>query len=326
MRNMVLYFVLLTGMLFASCRNDESYKAEQPSGPATLSLQLTSRVGSVVGDSLTQYIKSMNLLLFRQNEAGNYFLYRQKVLDKEQLDALSDTDETVDPGFTVFKEITFDTIPLGNYQMVGIGNALDSLGNLLPNVSLEGNIAGNSMQQVLVKIADGDLSSRLFLGTTGLIQAGGNAASLPVLRLYRKVAMFSLTLQSIPDVVDRIDMQFEHTYGEFDAAGTYNPASEITVYSFTEYKQTVSDNIVLNYVMLPTVEGDSTSILATFRLSGGNKQNVTLPEYFFRPNTITKVTATIDTDQSGNVWKVDISSLISVNVEWNVDQEPPITI
>lgn len=48
--------------------------------------------------------------------------------------------------------------------------------------------------------------------------------------------------------------------------------------------------------MLPTVEGDSTTILTTFYLSGGTKLPVTLPKYVFRPNTITKVTATIDPD------------------------------
>ncbi|MEI3125518.1 MAG: hypothetical protein V8T44_06560 [Odoribacter splanchnicus] len=45
-----------------------------------------------------------------------------------------------------------------------------------------------------------------------------------------------------------------------------------------------------------------------------------------KPNTITKVTATIDPDQPGNIWKVNVNSLIDVDVEWNVDQEPPITI
>ena len=78
--------------------------------------------------------------------------------------------------------------------------------------------------------------------------------------------------------------------------------------------------------MLPTVEGDSTTILATFYLSGGTKLPVVFPKYVFRSNTITKVTATINPDQSGNTWKVDVNSLITVDVEWNVDQEPSIII
>ena len=58
----------------------------------------------------------------------------------------------------------------------------------------------------------------------------------------------------------------------------------------------------------------------------GPKQPITLPKYVLKPNTITKVTATIDPDQPGNIWKVNVNSLIDVDVEWNVDQEPPITI
>ena len=92
------------------------------------------------------------------------------------------------------------------------------------------------------------------------------------------------------------------------------------------YTQQVQDSITLTYVTLPTVSGDSSSFQASFYLVGGPKQVVNLPKYILRPNTITKVTATIDTDQSGNLWKVDINTLITVDVEWSVEQEPPITI
>lgn len=322
------YFLLLL-LAFGACRNDDSYKdspAPEPLVPATIELMLTGRVGSVVGDSLVEYIDALNLFLFRENGAGDYVLYRQRSLDKAQLQALANGDRTADAGFTLFKEITFDTVPVADYRIVGIGNVLDSVGRPQAQVALQGAVIGASMGSVLATIQDGDQSPRLFWGITEVIHAGGAADEVPVLRLYRKVSMFSLTLLRIPDVVSRIDMMFERTYGSFNMEGNYTASSDNTVYATNDYAQQVQDSITLNYVMLPTVAGDSTSILATFYLTGGGKQPVTLPKYVLKPNTITKVTATINPDQSGNTWKVDINSLITVNVEWNVDQEPPITI
>ena len=328
MRKIVLCIGIF--LILMACGNDETYKQNNGNGSSggitQLKVELTSRVGGILDESLTQYVKALNLMLFRQNEAGEYTLYRQKILTKEQLSALGNADHEIEAGFTTYKEISFDTIPVGTYQIVGLGNILDSLGNALPEASLQGAVIGNTMDQVVAAVNDGDQAPRLFLGTTGRINAGGASDALPVLRLYRKVAMFSLTLLRIPDVVDRINMEFEHTYGKFDMEGIYDPASEIVVYGFNTYTQALKDSITLNYVMLPTVEGDSTSIMASFYLEGANKQNITLPEYILRPNTIVKVTATIDTDQPGGTWKLDVNSLITVNVEWNVDQEPPITI
>lgn len=43
----------------------------------------------------------------------------------------------------------------------------------------------------------------------------GSGETMPVLRLYRKISMFALTLLKIPDVVERIDMEFGNTYGFF---------------------------------------------------------------------------------------------------------------
>lgn len=328
MKKVYLYFLLLAFVSFEACRNDESYKQGQvdPLEPADISVMLAGRIGSVVGDSLSQYIGALNLLLFRENNAGDYVLYRQRTLNKDELRNLSDGDKTSEAGFTVFKEVSFDTVPVANYRIVGVGNALDSTGNALPNVSLQNVTIGTQINDVLVAVRDGDEASRLFWGITETIRAGAEVTELPVLRLYRKVAMFDLTLLKIPDVVSRIDMVFGNTYASFNMAGDYTAGRGITVYGMNEYTQQVNDSIQLSYIMLPTVEGDSTSILATFYLSGGVKQPVTLPEYVLAPNTITKVTATIDTDQSGNVWKVDVTSLITVDIEWNVDQEPPINI
>lgn len=322
------YFLLICFALGA-CRNDDSYKETtnpEPLVPATIEVMLTGRVGSVVGDSLVEYIDALNLLLFRENSSGEYVLYRQRTLDKAQLQALANGDRTAEAGFTLFKEITFDTVPVSDYRIVGIGNVLDAAGRPQEQVALQGAVIGASMADVLAAIQQGDQAPRLFWGITEVIHAGGATTDIPVLRLYRKVAMFSLTLLKIPDVVSRIDMMFERTYGSFNMEGEYTASSDNTVYATNAYAQQVQDSITLNYVMLPTVAGDSTSILATFYLSGGGKQPVMLPEYVLKPNTITKVTATIDPDQAGNTWKVDVNSLITVNVEWNVDQEPEITI
>lgn len=331
MRNIYLYLLLLGGVIVGACHDDQSYKQDEPEGPepeghADIRLALTGRVGSVVGDSLTEYVDALNLLLFRENAGGEYVLYRQRLLTKEQLNALADADENADAGFTAMKEVAFDTVPVGYYRIAGVGNVLDSVGGVQANASLRGAAVGASMTEVLAQVTDGSESPRLFWGMTEAIDAGGDAAVLPVLRLYRKVSMFELTLLKIPDVVDRIDMMFEHTYSSFNMEGDFTRGSENWVYDTRGYEQQVQDSIRLNYVMLPTVAGDSTTIEATFYLSGGGKQPVTLPKYVLRPNTITKVTATIDPDQLGNAWKVNINSLITVNVEWNVDQEPPIII
>lgn len=327
MKKVYLCFLLFVLVAFEACRNDESYKQNEPepSEPADISLVLTGRIGSMVGDSLYDYIGSLNLLLFRENSTGDYVLYRQRILNKQQLKELANGEGTAEAGFTIYKEVTFDTVPVDNYRIVGVGNVLDTLGQALPNVSLQGVTTGALMTDILATVRNGDESSRLFWGMTGIIRAGADAEP-PVMTLYRKVSMFALTLLKIPDVVNRIDMEFDPTYGSFNMQGNYTPESGIPVFALREYTQQVQDSITLNYIMLPTVTGDSTSILATFYLSGGVKQAVTLPKYIFKPNTITKVTATIDVDQPGQAWKVDINTLISVDTEWNVDQEPPITI
>lgn len=321
------FLLVLITMLFASCREDDSYKGDEPdSRVGTIRLALTGRIGSVVGDSLTEYVKSLNLLLFRENNAGDYTLYRQVLLTKEELNALSSNNGAEEAGFTVFKEFTFDAVPLDNYRIVGIGNVQDSLGNALPEVSLQGAVAGNTLSQVRAVVRELDESPRLFWGITEVITAGTTESTPPVLRLFRKVSMFALTLKDIPNAVNRIGMEIWNTYGTFDAGGTFLSGSGIIVQASSPYTIQPGDSTTFTYVTLPTIANDSSSFNTTFYLQDGPKQLIGLPKYILHPNTITKVTATIDTDQPGNIWKVDVSSLISVNVEWNVDQEPPIEI
>lgn len=324
-----LFYGVLCILLFSwGCREDDSYKGDtpHPDESGKLEFVLTGRVGAVVDGSLTDYVDAVNLFLFREGETGDFLLYRTLVLDKSQLRELAESEDDSQAGFTVSRVITFDSVPIARYRVVGLGNALDSVGNPRPHIALRGITLGNTMSQVLAAVLEGEQAPRLFWGMTDIVEVGTDLSVPPVLQLFRKVAMFSLTLEKIPDVVNRIDMQIENTYGSFDMAGNYTPNSDITVFAFNEYTQNARDSITLNYVTLPTVEGDSTTFDLTFYLLDGGKPRVELPCYVLKPNTITKVTATIDTDEPGGIWKVNFETLISVNVEWNVDQEPPITI
>lgn len=328
MKRMILWPLLWGALFFSGCRNDDSYKPESPDSSTSgkLSLVLTTRVGTTIGDPLTQYVKSLNLLLFRANETGSFDLYRMVSLNKEQLETLENGEDDAEAGFTALKEFTFDNVPLDDYQIVGIGNVVDSTGAVLPNVTLKGAVTGNDMSQIIAEITDNNQASRLFLGQTETVRAGATQSAPIILRMFRKVSMFALTLEKIPDVVNQISMDITNTYGSFNMAGTYTSGNDIFVHADNSYTQQVQDSITLTYVTLPTVSGDSSTFQSTFYLVDGPKQVVNLPKYLLRPNTITKVTATIDTDQSGNLWKVDINTIISVDVEWNVEQEPPITI
>lgn len=315
-------------LLLGGCHNDESYNNESPRPGETRSLQLalTSRIGTAVGDSLTKYVKSLNLLLFRENSDGKFVLYRSKLLTQNQLEALVDAGTGTDAGFTAYKELTFDSLPIAVYQVVGVGNIEDSTGAAQSAVLLSGAVPGNEMTQILASIQESYQSPRLFLGVSPTVQLGGAATEKPVLRLYRKVSMFSLVLKGIPNVVERINMDIFNTSSSFDMAGNYYGSDRFIVLATNNYTVQPGDSVNLVYVTLPTVAGGSTEFTASFFLLGGSKQVIDLPRYVLKPNTITKVTATIDVNQPGNIWKLDLSTLITVNVEWNVDQEPPITI
>lgn len=70
MKQIFLLSFLWMALFFSGCREDDSYKSEQPdpSTPGKLSLTLTTRVGTKVGDPLTDYVKSLDLLLFREGK------------------------------------------------------------------------------------------------------------------------------------------------------------------------------------------------------------------------------------------------------------------
>lgn len=94
-------------------------------------------------------------------------------------------------------------------------------------------------------------------------------------------------------------------------------------YEFTKDQSTLP----LALVTLPTVTGEQSAFTLLFYLDNG--QVITIPlqnTYVLKANTITKLTATIDADQSGGVWNVRLTLSISADVEWNVDQEPNIII
>lgn len=281
MNRILLCLFFLAILLLGGCHNDESYNNEslRPGETRSLQLALTSRVGTAVGDSLTKYVKSLNLLLFRENSDGKFVLYRSKLLTKSQLEALADAGTDTDAGFTAYKELTFDSLPIAVYhQVVGVGNIEDSTGAAQSAVSLSGAVPGNEMTQILASIQELYESPRLFLGTSPTVQLG-SATEKPVLRLYRKVSMFSLVLKGIPNVVERINMDIFNTSSSFDMAGNYYGSDSFVVLAINNYTVQPGDSVNLVYVTLPTVAGDSTEFTALFSLLGGSKQVIDFPKY-----------------------------------------------
>ena len=253
MRGVYLFGGLLLLIILQACREDDSYKPYPPAKDSTgnIAVALAGRVGTVVGENLTTYVKSLNLFLFRENTTGDYVLYRNMLLDKSQLEALTENTMSTQPGFTVPREFVFDSVPLANYKIVGVGNVQDSLGNALPNVSLQGVTAGSTLNQVLVVVRSGEEASRLFWGSSDVVQVGATSeTNLPVLSLYRKVAMFALTLEKIPSVVDRIDMDIEMVNSSFNMNGTFPGRTGSYVFVSNQYRQQVKDSITLTYVTL----------------------------------------------------------------------------
>lgn len=112
--------------------------------------------------------------------------------------------------------------------------------------------------------------------------------------------MFALTLQNVPAAVDRIDVEVQNTYGAFNMTGNFLSDRVISVtqsnrYEFTEDQSTLP----LALVTLPTVTGEQSAFTLLFYLDNG--QVITIPlqnTYVLKANTITKLTATIDADQS----------------------------
>lgn len=94
--------------------------------------------------------------------------------------------------------------------------------------------------------------------------------------------MFALTLEKIPSVVDRIDMDIEMVNSSFNMNGTFPGRTGSYVFVSNQYRQQVKDSITLTYVTLPTVAGDSSTFLTTFYLVNGPKQPITLPKYVLK--------------------------------------------
>ena len=117
MRGVYLFGGLLLLIILQACREDDSYKPYPPAKDSTgnIAVALAGRVGTVVGENLTTYVKSLNLFLFRENTTGDYVLYRNMLLDKSQLEALTENTMSTQPGFTVPREFVFDSVPLANY-------------------------------------------------------------------------------------------------------------------------------------------------------------------------------------------------------------------
>lgn len=319
---------LLLGM--GACSNDHSDDGTGtlPKGPGEIDLGVTSRIGSVVGENLTTYVKSLNLLLFKENSNGVYLLANEVFYTKEQLTALATGETGSAPGFTESRTVVFDGLPVGNYKIVGVGNMKDSVGTPIPAATLEGLTNGNTMTQVMAAIADGSTSPYLFYGQTDPILVGSDLTATPSLMLFRKVAMFALTLEDVPQVVRKIDMNIESTYGAFNMTGAFvdtevNEVRYSKSFVFTEDQK----SLPLGVVMLPTIITGASNVTLIFTLDNGQEITIPLPkQYIFKANTITKLTATIDANQSGGTWEVQLSLSVSADVEWNVDQEPGIII
>ncbi|HBO25673.1 MULTISPECIES: FimB/Mfa2 family fimbrial subunit [Culturomica] len=329
MRRFYGVIFILGVVLLAACNDDNSDQSGKPGeGPGRIELSVTGRVGTVTGEKLINYVKSLDLFLFRENTNGIYLLTETASLDKEQLDALTNSTTGSNAGFTEPKDVDFDNLPIGNYMIVGLGNMLDSTGMELENANLTGAVIGNTMDQVIASVVSGNTAPRLFFGQTERIVLGSAMPVTPQLTLFRKVAMFYLTLENVPSAVKRIDVGIQNTYGAFDMTGDFLSNRIISVVSSNEYMFTEDQpQLPIGVIALPTVAGQQSAFTLTFYLDNGQVIDIPLQnEYTLKSNTITKLTATIDANQSGGVWKVDLTLSISADVEWNVDQEPGIII
>ena len=204
---------------------------------------------------------------------------------------------------------------------------LEESGKAFENAALEGVTIGNTMDNIIANITDGAQSPRLFYGITSPVVLGAALEEVPDLTLARKVSMFVLTLKDVPQVVTKIELETTNTYGSFNMTGEYlnNPVISVSdSNSFTF--STVQDSILMTSVSLPTIASNQSNFTLHFTLDNGQIITLGLPKYVLKENTITKLTAIINTEDSGGQWKMNLVFDLSVDVEWNVDQEPPIII
>lgn len=324
----LIILTIIMGMANSCCSDDDDKETVIPAGNKSIDLSITSRVGSVINDDLTKYVESLNLLTFRKNRQGTYVLYQTTVLTEAELDALSAGDGAVSPGFTAKKKVTIGKLPVGTYQVVGLANVLSETGAPLPNASLDGLTLGNTMEQVVASVKDGMEAPRFFFGVTDPVVLGAEMTVTPTLTLNRKVSMFVLTLKDVPEVVKEIALETQNTYGAFDMTGQFHPTpvndvSENSMYNFVG----LQDSVMVASISLPTASSAVRSSFAvTFTLDNGQVITEALPQYTLQENTIIRVTATVNTEKPGEQWKIELTFDLMVNVEWNVDQEPPIEI
>lgn len=328
MQRIGLFLSMCFLMAFSACSHDNNHDDPLPAETGIINLSMSGRVGAVIGDELTSYVKSLDLLLFREGNDGVYTLLKTQTLTKEQLLSLKQGTDQENAGFTKIKQLTFDNLPIGTYQIVGVGNIRDSVGTPFDNAALTGVTVGNNQSQVIAAITNGSVSPRLFYGTTAPIVLGTATPVNPSLTLYRKVAMFALTLEKVPAAVTQIIVEIKDTYGAFDMTGSFLSNNIITVLESNTYQFTKEqEQLPISLITLPTFPAKQSLITLTFYLDNGQVFKIPLTnQYTLKSNTITKLTATIDADQSGGNWKVDLTIAISADVEWNVDQEPPIII
>lgn len=235
----ILILTVIMGMAYSCCSDDDDKETVIPAGNKSIDLTLTSRVGTVINDELTDYVQSLNLLTFRRNRQGEYVLYQTTVLTKADLDALEAGDGTATPGYTAEKKVSIDKLPVGTYRVVGLANALSATGEVLPNAALNNVEIGNSMQAVTASVTDGKESPRFFFGMTDSVTLGEAMTATPKLTLNRKVSMFVLTLKDVPVVVKEITLETQNTFGAFDMTGQFksspvNDVSESSTYNFRE--------------------------------------------------------------------------------------------
>lgn len=325
MNKVILCLVILAFGVFSGCRDDRADNVSpNVVGNGVIDLGVTGRVGTIVDSDLPSYVKSLQFFLFRQNNDGTYGLFKNKAFTKEQLTALADNAENPGSGFTAFKEVVFDSLPVGTYRIAGLGNITDSLGGVLPNATLSGVAIGNTMAQIIARVTADSTAPRLFFGDTEALQVGQAQPATPQLRLFRKVSMFLLTIKNIPEAVTGITVQIGNTYNAFNMTGSFLDEEAGTSDHIRTFATPVTDSITLTTVTLPSANNTTSDFTLIFQLASGDQKVVTLPAYRLRENTITKLTATINVN-SGN-WEVDLQTLISADVEWNVDQEPPVII
>ena len=330
MQRFYVVWIFILSSFIVGCSDDGSNKEDEKpgSGPGRIDLAVTGRVGTFIGENLTDYIKSLDILLFRENNNGIYLLNQTVSYTKAELEELTAGTAESAAGFTKSRLTDFDNLPVGNYIIVGVGNIRDSLGRPTTEANLTEAVVGNTMREVIASVTSGSPSPRLFFGMTEPIVVGAAQPATPSLLLFRKVAMFSLTLENVPSSVREIDIEIQNTYGAFDMTGSFLDTRIMSVMqkNFYEFNED-QPRLPIAVVSLPTVDDESSAITFIFHLENG--QVITIPlekSYVLKANTITKLTAAIDANQSGGVWTVELSLSISADVEWNVDQEPNIVI